>query len=213
MARPPAVTAGDDALILARRSGDAMTNEPTICYEFALDDTAIQGRWHQANNYNLWVGRQTPQDPAYRLLERRGESAVRLPLRPRLMHTVTAGTPYRIAHLFGAWRASDADTVYLRVEEEGAIFHTLLTAMCREVREDFLLWLCPACGHEIVRERFDSRRGGLAGFWPFLLERAREFNAAAERRLCNACGKAHPLAYGFDAGSDTAEEAAARRDW
>jgi hypothetical protein len=191
-----------------------MTNEPTICYEFSLDEAASQGGWHQANNYNLWVGRQAAQDPAYRFLERRAEGAVRLPLRPRMMHTVTAGTPYRVAHLFGAWRISDADTIYLRVaEDDDIVYHTLISAMCRDAREDFLLWLCPACGHEMARERFDVRRVGLSGFWPFLLERAREFNTAAGRRVCGACGKTHPLAYGFDAAADTAEEAAARREW
>lgn len=190
-----------------------MTNEPTICYEFALDDAADRERWHQANNYNLWIGRQAPRDPAYRLLERRGDGPVLLPLRPRLMHTVTAGTPYRVAHLFGAWRISDADMIYLRVEEEESVYHTLLTAMCSDVREDVLLWLCPACGHEMVRIGFDSRRGGLAGFWPFLLERAREFNAADDRRCCKACGATHPPAYGFDAAADTKEEAAARLAW
>lgn len=190
-----------------------MSNEPTICYEFALDETAAQGGWHQANNYNLWIGRQSPQDPAYRLLERRKEGVVHLPLRPRMMYTVTAGTPYRVAHLFGAWRVSDADMIYLRVAQEEFVYHTLLTAMCRDVKEDLLLWLCPACGHELVREAFDSRRGGLAGFWPFLLDQVREFNGAVERRICPLCGHEHPLAYGFDAAADTAQEAAARSAW
>ena len=190
-----------------------MTNEPTICYEFALDETAAQGGWHQANNYNLWVGRQSPQDPAYLFLERRDGAMVHLPPRPRLMHTVTAGTPYRVAHLFGAWRVSDADTIYLRVAEDDVVYHTLLTAMCREVREDVLLWLCPTCGHELARESFDARHGGLSGFWPFLLEEARAFNRDAARRRCSACGEVHPLAYGFDAAADSAEEAAARLAW
>lgn len=190
-----------------------MTNEPTICYEFALNETALEGGWHQANNYNLWVGRQSPEDPPYRMIERRDDRAVQLPLRPRMMHTVTAGTPYRIAHLFGAWRISDADMIYLRVEEERAVYHTLLTAMCRDVREDVLLWFCPECGREMTRERFDSRRNGLAAFWPFLLEQGRAFNADATRRICAACKATHPLAYGFDAAADTPEEAAARRAW
>ena len=190
-----------------------MTNEPTICYEFALDETASRGGWHQANNYNLWVGRQAPQDPVYRLLERRAAGIVHLSLRPRAMHTVAAGIPYRIEHLFGAWRVSDADMIYLRVAEEDCVYHTLLTAMCRDVTEDFLLWFCPACGHELARERFDTRRGGLVGFWPFLLDRARAFNEAADRRTCAACGHVHPLAYGFDPAADTGGEGAARLAW
>lgn len=191
-----------------------MTNEPTIAYEFALDDAGAQGVWHQANNYNLWIGRQGKEDPAYRLLERRPEGIVFLPLRPRLMHTVTAGTPYRIEHLFGAWRLSDADTVYLRVAERDAVYHTLLTAMCRDVNEDFLLFLCPACAHELSRDRFDSRSRGLVAFWPFLLECVRAFNAAPEGlRTCPACGHLHPPAYGFDPAADTPQEAAARIAW
>ncbi len=129
------------------------------------------------------------------------------------MHTVTAGTPYRIAHLFGAWRISDADLVYLRIAEEDTVYHTLLTAMCRDVREDQLLWICAGCGHELVRESYDARRGGLTGFWPFLLERARHFNASSRERTCSACGKEHPLAYGFDPALDSPEEAAARLAW
>jgi rubredoxin len=190
-----------------------MSNEPTICYEFALDEAATEGGWHQANNYNLWVGRQTSADPAYRMIERRGDGMVHLPMRARLMHTVTAGTPYRIAHLFGAWRVSDADLGYLRIAQAEVVYHTLLTAMCRDVREDRLLWTCPACGHELVRESYDARRGGLAGFWPFLLERARRFNASPEERLCRSCGQQHPFAYGFDPALDRAEEAAARLAW
>ena len=190
-----------------------MSNEPTICYEFALDTAAAEGGWHQANNYNLWVGRETSADPAYRMIERRGSELVYLPHRPRMMHTVTAGTPYRIAHLFGAWRISDADLVYLRIAQDDVVYHTLLTAMCLDVREDRLLWLCHGCGNELVRESYDARRGGLSGFWPFLLERARRFNATAQERVCRACGTEHPLAYGFDAAQDTLEEAAARQAW
>jgi len=190
-----------------------MSTEPTICYEFALDETAAEGGWHQANNYNLWVGRQSPTDPAYRMLEKRDHGIVHLPLRPRMMHTVTAGTPYRIAHLFGAWRVSDADTVYLRIAEADTLYHTLFSARCREVREDLLLWICPKCGHELVRERFDARRGGLAGFWPFLLERARRFNAAPEQRRCPSCANEHPIAYGFEPAADKPDEAAARGAW
>ena len=191
----------------------AMSNEPTICHEFALDDTAAEGGWHQANNYNLWVGRQNVADPAYRLIERRDDKLVSLPLRARLMHTVPAGTAFRIAHLFGAWRISDADLIYLRIAQEEIVYHTLLTAMCSDVREDRLVWICPSCGAELVNESYDARRGGLAGFWPFLLERARCFNAAPEERVCRACGTEHPLAYGFDAAQDSHEEATARLAW
>jgi hypothetical protein len=190
-----------------------MRNEPTICYEFAMEEAAGEGGWHQANNYNLWVGRQSVADPAYRLIERRHDTLLSLPLRPRLMHTVPAGTAFRIAHLFGAWRISDADLIYLRIVQEDTVYHTLLTAMRRDVREDRLLWICPNCQAEMVNEVYDARHGGLAGFWPFLLSRARRFNASREERVCRACGTEHPRAYGFDAARDSPEEAAARFSW
>jgi len=190
-----------------------MSNEPTICYEFALDEAATEGGWHRANNYNLWVGRQTAADSAYRLIERHDDKLVSLPLRARLMHTVPAGTAFRIAHLFGAWRISDADLIYLRIAQGETVYHTLLTAMCRDVHEDRLLWLCPGCGAELANESYDAQRGGLAGFWPFLLERARRFNASPDERVCRSCGEKHPLAYGFDMAQDNEEEAAARLAW
>jgi hypothetical protein len=190
-----------------------MQNDPVICYDVSIEEAAAAGGWQQANNYNLWVGKQTPSDLPYRLLERRPEGAVHLPFRSRLMHCVPAGMPFRVAHLFGPWRVSDADMIYLRVEEAEGVYHTLVTAMCRDVKQDQLLWACQSCGAEIGRAEFDTGRHGFAGYWSFMLEQVRAFNQSPERRVCPACGERHPVAYGFDAAADTADEAAARRAW
>jgi hypothetical protein len=41
----------------------------------------------------------------------------------------------------------------------------------------------------------------------------REFNEIPARQKCGACGKLHPLCYGFDTKLDRPKEAAARVEW
>jgi hypothetical protein len=189
-----------------------MLKEPVLNYDFAIEDAAAAGGWHDANRYTVWVGRQAPDAQQYEVLERREQGILRLPLRSRLMHLIPAGTPYRVAHLFGAWRESDADTIYLRFVQDDSVYHTLLTAMSRLVKTDRLLFLCPACGAEMESRDFDTAQHGLNAFWPFLLEEARRFNGNDARRTC-ACGHVHEICYGFDAAADTAAEAVARTAW
>jgi hypothetical protein len=190
-----------------------MTSEPVLNYDSAVADVAEAGGWHDANRYTLWVGREEIDAPVYELLERRDGVMLRLPLQARLMHLIPAGTPHRMTHLFAPWRVSDADTIYLRYAVPEGIYHTLLTAMSRMVKEDQILWLCPGCGAEMERAAFDTRVSGMASFWPFLLQEVRAFNRDAVRRSCSQCGRAHPQCYGFDARNDVADEAAARQAW
>lgn len=191
-----------------------MATEPVLNYDFAVADAAAEGGWHQANRYTLWVGRQAEDEPyAYALVECRDGRVLRSPPRPRLMHLVPAGTPHRIAHLFAPWRVSDADTIYLRYAEPEGVYHTLITATGRVVKEDRVLFLCPSCGHEMGAAAFDTRPRGMAAFWPFMLTQARDFNRDPARRACAACGAQHPICYGFEAKDDAPDESAARREW
>jgi rubredoxin len=190
-----------------------MQNEPILNYDFPLDAVAAEGNWHQANRYSVWVGRQAKSDPPYEVIEHHPQGAVRLPLRPRLMRLIPAGTPFRVTHLFAPYRASDADMIYIRAAMEEGVYHTLLAATSNEVKQDHVVWFCPHCGAEMGRETFDPRRDGLIAFWPFMLEQLRAFNASPERRKCRACGKEHPECYGFDAKLDRPNEAAARAEW
>lgn len=188
-------------------------NQPIISYDFSLPDAAAAGGWHNANNYNLWVGCQKPTDPEFRVYVRRSEGVFYLPSKPRLMHCIEAGTPFRVAHLFGAWRVSDADIIYLRASVGDDVYHTLLAAQSRDVKRDYLLWVCPACNHEIERHEYDTRKHGLTDFWKLLGKEYRGFNEAVERRTCSVCGNIHPLAYGFDALEDDDAGALARQVW
>jgi predicted RNA-binding Zn-ribbon protein involved in translation (DUF1610 family) len=185
--------------------------EPLLNFDFSLQNAAAAGGWQSANNYCMWVGLQPPDAPPYQVLVRPEQKILYLPLKPRMMHLIPAGCPYRVTHRFAPWRICDADTIYLRVVEPEGVYTALLTALSQPVKQDHLLWLCPFCGHEIGREPFDTRRNGLIAFWQFQLARVREFNAAP--KSCPSCGKAHPLGYGFEPGQDTAEEQAARAAW
>jgi len=187
-----------------------MRNEPVLNYDFPLDEAAAEGAWHQASRYSVWIGRQSADDPPYQVLERHPQGLVRLPAKPRLMRLIPAGTPFRIAHLFAPFRASDADMIYIRAAMEEGVYHTLLAASSREVKEDRLLWICPGCGEEMERRIFATAREGLIAFWPFMLDEVRSFNRAAARQSCKACGHRHPPCYGFDAKLDLADEAEAR---
>lgn len=190
-----------------------MLNEPILNYDFPLKEAATDGTWHQANRYSLWVGRQSAEEPQHEVLERHPQGLVRLPLRPRLMRLIPAGTPFRISHLFAPFRASDADMIYIRAAMQEGVYHTLLAATSREVKQDHAIWFCPKCGQEMARETFETGHHGLIAFWPFMLEKVRSFNAALERHSCTACGHVHPPCYGFDAKLDRPDEAAARAEW
>jgi hypothetical protein len=190
-----------------------MLHEPTIYYDFPLGEAAEHGSWNQANRYSIWVGKQTPDEPPYQLIEHHPQARLRLPLRSRLMRMIPAGTPFRLEHLFAPYRVSDADTIYVRAAMPDGVYHTLLAAKGRQVTQDQLVWFCPDCGAELERAPFDTAREGLVAFWPFLLENVRAFNAAADRRTCKACGVQHPICYGFDAKLDLPDEAAARANW
>jgi hypothetical protein len=190
-----------------------MINEPILNYDFPLREVATEGEWHQANRYSLWVGRQSATDPPYEVVEAHPQGLVRLPLKERLMRLIPAKTPFRIKHLFAPFRASDADMVYIRAAMPDGIFHTLLGATSNEVREDAVVWICPHCGEEMRRKLFETRKHGLIAFWPFMLEQVREFNGSPAQRKCGACGKLHPLCYGFDTKLDQTDEAAARAEW
>ena len=190
-----------------------MGNEPVLNYDLPLDEAAAEGAWHQASRYSVWIGRQAGDDPPYHVLERHPEGLVRLPARPRMMRLIPAGTPFRIAHLFAPFRASDADMIYVRAAMEEGVYHTLLAASSRAVKEDRLIWFCPGCGEEMERKTFSTAREGLIAFWPFMLEEVRAFNRDPARQTCRACGHRHPVCYGFDAKLDQADEAAARTAW
>jgi hypothetical protein len=191
--------------------------KPVLNYDFSLDEAAAKGGWQDAGRYGVWVEFQPRSRSsagfAYEVQEIREGAFYRLPMKPRVLHMIPAGVMYRVAHLFAPWRISDADMIYLRAEMDDGIYHIMMSAQNRTVREDYLVWLCPACGNEMARKGFDTAREGLLKFWVFLQDQVRAFNSAPDAQLCSFCGHHHPLCYGFDQHTDTVAEAAARAIW
>jgi rubredoxin len=190
-----------------------MRNDPILNYQIGLEEQAAEGGWQQANRYSIWVGRQTADDPPYEVLERHPQGFVRFPMITRSMRLISAGTPFRIRHLFAPFRISDADMIHIRAVVGDSVYHTLLAATSQDVKQDHVVWFCPSCGTEMERAPFATQQHGLISFWPFLLEQVRAFNKVPERQICRACGETHPVCYGFDVKLDDSDEAAARTKW
>jgi hypothetical protein len=183
---------------------------PILGFDFPLD--APNG-WHEANRYLLWTGHFALDAPPVALQERIETRTETLPLRTRSLSLVPAGTPHRLTHLAGFWRTSDADLIVLRAELPEAIYVSLYVSSGPLHHTDRLAWHCQQCGNELAPWSYDVGRYGALPFWTKLLEPVRAFNAAEAARTCSTCGAVHPLAYGFDAEEDTADERRARAAW
>jgi rubredoxin len=172
------------------------------------------GGWHEASRYQIWTRAFDVAQPELTMVEIRPEGLIAIPGRSRLFHVAPAGIPHHIKHLYGFYRISESDTMFIRIENDASIAYTLIVGMhSPDYKNDAYAWFCPNCGAELQRVNFQTKRYGMTAFWDAATERARAFNADVAARTCKACGHVHPLAYGFEESGDTAEEAAARADW
>jgi hypothetical protein len=174
---------------------------------FGGDDEA----WTQANQYGVWTQRFPVATPVLHVIERIEGAVSEAPGAPQALRLIPAAMPHRIAHLFGFWRESDADTLFFRSEQGGDVRYALVVSVgAVTYKSERLFWTCPSCQSELARFDYESRRFGLPEFWRFALERVREFNGDNAARKCPTCGTVHPLAYGFHAKDDRDDERAAR---
>jgi hypothetical protein len=172
----------------------------TPAYDIYLGEG--DGSWQEASRYQVWTRKDALTAPALSVLERRDGNVLRVPDRSRVMHRIPGGTPYHIEHLFGFWRTTGADTIFIRAEADDSVYYTLIVATSGEdVGTDTVSWYCPKCQAELESHTHDSARYGLPAFWTRAGELARAFNES--KRTCAACGHAHPPAYGFGAAQDT----------
>lgn len=161
---------------------------------FGADDDS----WTVANQYGLWTKRFEPSAEKLRVVERIDGVVNDAPAAPQTMRLIPAGMQHRIAHLFGFWRASDADTLFFRSEQDDGTRYALVVSIgALNYKHEQMLWTCPDCQAELARFSFEAKRYGLPAFWEFAEERTREFNGDAAARTCKACGAVHPHALGW----------------
>lgn len=169
--------------------------------------------WKQAGHYWIWTRSFEAGHPELLLLQRIDGRVVTSPATPYSLHNVAAGTPYRIAGLFGFWRTSQGDTVFLKTTGESAVSYSLLiNSASAAYRNDRVGWFCPHCGQTIHEAVIATRRLGLVAFWQEAGRLAEAFNADPVLRTCPGCSTQHPPAYGFGVSGDDAERGAALRD-
>lgn len=188
-----------------------MTTPYTPAYDIYLGEG--DGSWQEASRYQVWTRKDELTDPPLSVLERRDGQILRVPEQLRVMHRIPGGVPYHIEHLFGFWRTTAADTIFIRAEMDDGVYYTLIVATTGpEVGTETVAWYCPRCNAELASDAFSARRFGLRAFWNHALEQARAFNGAPAR-TCAGCGNTHPYAYGFDKQLDDDREREGRSAW
>lgn len=187
-----------------------MTSRYTPAYDIYLGE-GDEG-WQEASRYQVWSRLDGLAEPPLSILERRDGNVLRVPERSRVMHRVPGGVPYHIEHLFGFWRTTGADTIFIRAETDENVYYTLIVATTGpDVGTDTVAWYCPKCQAELQADAFETARFGLRAFWTHAHELAQRFNE--QGRTCPSCGHVHPFAYGFDVQHDADEERAGRAAW
>jgi hypothetical protein len=171
------------------------------------------GQWKKAGDNYVWSRFVPEGGPELELFERFDGRTVRVPVVTRAFHVIPTGRPYRLAHVYGFWRASGADTVFLRSPAPGGAAYMLLTGTSYSTyTEDRLFFACPHCGHELGGVTIPKRLG-LAGLLDGAAKAVKGFNADAGARTCRECGAVHPPAYALEPVRDDDAEASARMAW
>jgi predicted RNA-binding Zn-ribbon protein involved in translation (DUF1610 family) len=177
--------------------------EPILSWNLPLADELGRAEpgcepWRTLGQHDVWAGRYPAARPPLRVQEMHGNRCAQFDKPGSYMHRVSAGTPYRISHLFGFWHVSDADLTWLQFERGPINLYVALAGGGTGLPGDqAVAWYCARCGTEISRPEFPG-----AGPTGAFLTRGCEpalaaFNADAARRRCPACGWEHPPAYPF----------------
>jgi hypothetical protein len=184
-----------------------------------LDDGAPMGnadpngQWKKAGQNYVWSRFVPDGGPELALFERFDEDVVRVPVVERALHVIATGRPYRLAHVYGFWRVTGADTLFVRSPAPGGAAYMLLTGTSYGTyTEDRVFWACPQCARELSAVTI-PKSAGLNGLLTQTAKAVRAFNADAVLRTCPGCGAVHPAAYATQPADDDPVEAAGRQVW
>ena len=81
------------------------------------ESTESLGELHEVGQYWIWAQRRPAGAPRLLLLERRPEGIVPYDRAGYFLHVVPAGTPHHVNEVFGYWLTTDADRVWLQLEQ------------------------------------------------------------------------------------------------
>ena len=172
------------------------------------------GTWKATEDYIVWSASWPTDALNLSVLELYENGVVRIPDQENTMHTIRAGTPHHIEHLFGYWRLCDADTLYFRTIQDAKVYYLLIIGgKPGAYNSDTLLWVCPKCAMTFNEHRFETGKSGWRQFWETQLNCVRDFNSDLSLRKCPKCEFEHPLSYGFYPQEDNKIEAEARNNW
>jgi RNase P subunit RPR2 len=186
---------------------------PVLDAEVPLANADPRGQWTRAGANYVWSRFLPAGGITLELFERISATVVRVPVVDRVVHIIPTGRPYRLDHVYGFWRATEADTMYLRTPAPGGNAYMLITGTSYSTyTKDRIFWICAKCGLEL-RSATIPKKSGLDGLRKKTASAVRAFNSDPASRTCSDCGTVHPYAYGMDVTTDNAVEAAARLEW
>jgi len=149
--------------------------------------------WTRAGDYSIWTRSRGPEAAPLTLCKRVEGQLVEVADKPYAMHNIPAGTPHRIAGLFGFWRTSEGDTVFLvTTTPQGRNYALIVNTGSHAYKSDRVGWFCPQCNAAIAETVVPTRRIGVDGAWREAGKLVDVFNADAARRTCPGCAAVHP---------------------
>ena len=132
------------------------------------------------------------------------------------LHITAAGTPHRVSHNFGYWHINDMDELYLPLPKQAPdepAFFVVCMGNPKPGDGDIFAWYCTECLTLLFERRYETGTLGFDGFWRAERDAVRDYNADAANQLCPECGHVNFKGYRWNAGLDSEEERAARRQW
>jgi len=186
---------------------------PVLDDEVPMGDADPNGLWKKAGQNYVWSRFVPDGGPELELFERFDEGVVRVPVVDRALHVISTGRPYRLSHVYGFWRATGADTLYVRSPAPGGAAYMLLTGTSYDTyTEDRVFWTCPRCARELSSVTI-PKSAGLNGLLVQTARAVKTFNAEPVTRTCPGCGTVHPPAYATQPAADDDLEASGRLSW
>ena len=178
-----------------------------------MGDADPNGQWKKAGQNYVWSRFVPYGGPELELFERFDEAIVRVPVADRALHVISTGRPYRLSHVYGFWRSTGADTLFVRSPAPGGAAYMLLTGTSYDTyTQDRVFWACPHCARELANVTI-PKSAGLGGLLVQTAKAVKAFNAEPGIRTCPGCGTIHPPAYAAEPAADDDVESSARLAW